>query len=150
MNTVLYKKMDYDPFTELAPLTLVAVSPNVLIVNPGLGVNSVKEFIAYAKAQPGKLNYGSIGNGSASHLTMELLKMQTGVDIVHVPYPGSPQVITSILANQVQAGFVVPGTAMPLVQSDQVKAIAVTSSARSPVLPDLPTVAEGRLPRLRV
>ena len=81
---------------------------------------------------------------------MELLKMQTGVDIVHVPYPGSPQVITSILANQVQAGFVVPGTAMPLVQSDQVKAIAVTSSARSPVLPDLPTVAEGRLPRLRV
>ena len=150
VNTVLYKKMDYHPFPELAPLTLVAVSPNVLIVNPGLGVNSVKEFIAYAKAQPGKLNYGSIGNGSASHLTMELLKMQTGVDIVHVPYPGSPQVITSILANQVQAGFVVPGTAMPLVQSDQVKAIAVTSSARSPVLPDLPTVAEGRLPRLRV
>ncbi len=146
VNTVLYKKMDYDPFTELAPLTLVAVSPNVLIVNPSLGVNSVKEFIDYAKAQPGKLNYGSIGNGSASHLTMELLKMQAGVDIVHVPYPGSPQVITSILANQVQAGFVVPGTAMPLVQSGRVKAIAVTSSARSPVLPDLPTVAEAGFP----
>jgi len=146
VNTVLYKKMDYDPFTELAPLTLVAVSPNVLIVNPSLGVNSVKEFIAYARAQPGKLNYGSIGNGSASHLTMELLKMQAGVDIVHVPYPGSPQVITSILANQVQAGFVVPGTAMPLVQSGRVKAIAVTSSARSPVLPDLPTVAEAGFP----
>jgi tripartite-type tricarboxylate transporter receptor subunit TctC len=146
VNTVLYKKMDYDPFTELAPLTLVAVSPNVLIVNPSLGVNSVKEFIDYAKAQPGKLNYGSIGNGSASHLTMELLKMQAGVDIVHVPYPGSPQVITSILANQVQAGFVVPGTAMPLVQSGRVKAIAVTSSTRSPVLPDLPTVAEAGFP----
>ncbi len=146
VNTVLYKKMEYDPFTELAPLTLVAVSPNVLIVNPGLGVNSVKEFIDYAKAQPGKLNYGSIGNGSASHLTMELLKMQAGVDIVHVPYPGSPQVITSILANQVQAGFVVPGTAMPLVQSGRVKALAVTSSARSPVLPDLPTVAEAGFP----
>jgi len=146
VNTVLYKKMDYDPFTELVPLTLVAVSPNVLIVNPGLGVNSVKEFIDYAKAQPGKLNYGSIGNGSASHLTMELLKMQAGVDIVHVPYPGSPQVITSILANQVQAGFVVPATAMPLVQSGRVKAIAVTSSAKSPVLPDLPTVAEAGFP----
>jgi tripartite-type tricarboxylate transporter receptor subunit TctC len=146
VNTVLYKKMEYDPFTELTPITLVAVSPNVLIVNPSLGVNSVKEFIDYAKAQPGKLNYGSIGNGSASHLTMELLKMQAGVDIVHVPYPGSPQVITSILANQVQAGFVVPGTAMPLVQSGRVKAIAVTSSARSPVLPDLPTVAEGGFP----
>jgi tripartite-type tricarboxylate transporter receptor subunit TctC len=146
VNTMLYKKMEYDPFTELAPITLVAVSPNVLIVNPSLGVNSVKEFIDYAKAQPGKLNYGSIGNGSASHLTMELLKMQAGIDVVHVPYPGSPQVITSILANQVQAGFVVPGTAMPLVQSGRVKAIAVTSSARSPVLPDLPTVAEAGFP----
>jgi len=146
VNTVLYKKMEYDPFTELAPITLVALSPNVLIVNPGLGVNSVKEFIDYAKAQPGKLNYGSIGNGSASHLTMELLKMQAGLDIVHVPYPGSPQVNTAILANQIQAGFVVPGTAMPLVQSGRVKALAVTSSAKSPVLPDLPTVAESGFP----
>jgi len=146
VNTVLYKKMEYDPFTELAPITLVALSPNVLIVNPGLGVNSVKEFIDYAKARPGKLNYGSVGNGSASHLTMELLKMQAGLDIVHVPYPGSPQVNTAILANQIQAGFVVPGTAMPLVQSGRVKALAVTSSAKSPVLPDLPTVAESGFP----
>jgi tripartite-type tricarboxylate transporter receptor subunit TctC len=146
VNTVLYKKMEYDPFTELAPITLVAVSPNVLIVNPGLGVNSVKEFIDYAKARPGKLNYGSVGNGSASHLTMELLKMQAGVDIVHVPYPGSPQVVTAILANQIQAGFVVPATAMPLVQSGRVKALAVSSSVKSPVLPDLPTVAEAGFP----
>jgi tripartite-type tricarboxylate transporter receptor subunit TctC len=143
VNTVLYKKMEYDPFTELAPITLVAVSPNVLIVNPSLGVNSVKEFVDYARARPGKLNYGSVGNGSASHLTMELLKMQAGVDIVHVPYPGSPQVNTAILANQIQAGFVVPGTAMPLVQSGRVKALAVTSSTRSPVLPDLPTIADA-------
>ena len=142
VNTVLFKKMEYDPFTELAPITLVALSPNVLIVNPGLGVNTVKEFIAYAKERPGKLNYGSVGNGSASHLTMELLKMQAGIDVVHVPYPGSPQVNTAILANQIQAGFVVPGTAMPLVQSGRVKALAVTSSSKSPVLPDLPTVAE--------
>lgn len=146
VNTVLYKKMEYDPFTELAPITLVALSPNVLIVNPSLGVNSVKEFIDYAKARPGKLNYGSVGNGSASHLTMELLKMQAGLDIVHVPYPGSPQVNTAILANQIQAGFVVPGTAMPLAQSGRVKALAVTSSAKSPVLPDLPTVAEAGFP----
>ncbi len=146
VNTVLYKKMEYDPFAELAPITLVALSPNVLIVNPSLGVNSVKEFIAYVKARPGKLNYGSVGNGSASHLTMELLKMQAGLDIVHVPYPGSPQVNTAILANQIQAGFVVPGTAMPLAQSGRVKALAVTSSAKSPVLPDLPTVAEAGFP----
>ena len=146
VNTVLYKKMEYDPFTELVPVTLVALSPNVLIVNPSLGVNSVREFIAYVKARPGKLNYGSVGNGSASHLTMELLKMQAGLDIVHVPYPGSPQVNTAILANQIQAGFVVPGTAMPLVQSGRVKALAVTSSTKSPVLPDLPTVAEAGFP----
>ena len=146
VNTVLYKKMEYDPFTELAPITLVALSPNVLVVNPSLGVNSVQEFIAYAKARPGQLNYGSVGNGSASHLTMELLKMQAGVDIVHVPYPGSPQVNTAILANQIQAGFVVPGTAMPMVQSGRVKALAVTSGAKSPVLPDLPTIAESGYP----
>ncbi len=146
VNTVLYRKMEYDPFTELAPITLVALSPNVLVVNPGLGVNSVREFIDYVKARPGQLNYGSVGNGSASHLTMELLKMQAGLDIVHVPYPGSPQVNAAILANQVQAGFVVPGTAMPLAQSGRIKALAVTSGARSPVLPDLPTIAEAGLP----
>ena len=143
VNTVLFKKMEYDPFTELTPITLVALSPNVLIVNPSLGVNTVKEFIAYAKERPGKLNYGSVGNGSASHLTMELLKMQAGIDVLHVPYPGSPQVNTAILANQIQAGFVVPGTAMPLVQSGRVKALAVTSLTKSPVLPDLPTIAEA-------
>ena len=143
VNTVLFKKMEYDPFTELTPITLVALSPNVLIVNPSLGVNTVKEFIEYAKARPGKFNYGSVGNGSASHLTMELLKMQTGIDVLHVPYPGSPQVNTAILANQIQAGFVVPGTAMPLVQSGRVKALAVTSLTKSPVLPDLPTIAEA-------
>jgi len=146
VNTVLYKKMEYDPFKELAPITLVALSPNVLVVDPKLGVNTVKEFIDYVKARPGKLNYGSVGNGSASHLTMELLKMRSGMDIVHVPYPGSPQVNTAIVSGQIQAGFVVPGTAMPLVQSGRVKAIAVTSSARSPVLPDLPTVAEAGFP----
>lgn len=146
VNTVLYKKMEYDPFAELAPITLVALSPNVLIVNPSLGVNSVQEFVAYVKAHPGKLNYGSVGNGSASHLTMELLKMQAGLDIVHVPYPGSPQVNTAILANQIQAGFVVPGTAMPLAQSGRIRALAVTSSAKSPVLPNLATVAESGFP----
>jgi len=146
VNTALYKKMAYDPFTELAPVTLVALSPNVLVVNPSLGVNSVQEFIDYVKARPGKLNYGSVGNGSSSHLTMELLKMQAGLDIVHVPYPGSPQVNAAILANQIQAGFIVPGTAMPLAQSGRVKALAVTSGTKSPVLPELPTIAEAGFP----
>jgi tripartite-type tricarboxylate transporter receptor subunit TctC len=146
VNTVLYKKMEYDPFKELAPITLVALSPNVLIVNPSLGVNTVKEFIDYVKARPGKLNYGSVGNGSASHLTMELLKMRSGMDIVHVPYPGSPQVNTAIVSGQIQAGFVVPATAMALAQAGRLKALAVTSSVRSVVVPELPTVAEAGFP----
>jgi tripartite-type tricarboxylate transporter receptor subunit TctC len=146
VNTVLYKKMEYDPFKELAPITLVALSPNVLVVDPKLGVNTVKEFIDYVKARPGKLNYGSVGNGSASHLTMELLKMRSGMDIVHVPYPGSPQVNTAIVSGQIQAGFVVPATAMALVQAGRLKALAVTSSVRSVVVPELPTVAEAGFP----
>ena len=84
-------------------------------MEPKLGVNSVREFVALVKTRPGKFNYGSVGNGSASHLTMEMLKAETGIDIVHVPYPGSPQVNTAILNGQIQAGFVVPATAMPLV-----------------------------------
>jgi len=146
VNTVLYKKMQYDPFTELTPITLVAASPNVLVVDPALGVNTVKEFIDYVKARPGKLNYGSVGNGSASHLTMELLKMRSGIDIVHVPYPGSPQVTTAIVAGQIQAGFVVPATAMPLAHAGRLKALAVTSSVRSAVVPELPTIAEAGFP----
>lgn len=146
VNTVLYSKLPYDPFTDLAPITLVAASPNVLVVDPKLGVGSVKEFVALAKSEPGKLNYGSVGNGSASHLTMELLKTQAGIDIVHVPYPGSPQVNAAIAGGQIAAGFVVPATAMPLVQGGRMKALAVTSAARSPVLPDLPTVAEAGFP----
>lgn len=146
VNKVLYSKLGFDPFTDLAPITLVAASPNVLVIDPRLGVSSVKEFVALAKSQPGRLNYGSVGNGSASHLTMELLKTQAGIDIVHVPYPGSPQVNTAIAGGQIAAGFVVPATAMPLVRGGRMKALAVTSSVRSAVLPELPTVAEAGFP----
>ena len=146
VNKVLYSKLEFDPFRDLAPITLVAASPNVLVVDPKLAVGSVKEFVALAKSQPGKLNYGSVGNGSASHLTMELLKTRAGIDIVHVPYPGSPQVNTAIVGGQIAAGFVVPATAMPLVQGARLKALAVTSSVRSVVLPELPTVAEAGFP----
>src|SRR5260221_7348523 len=106
--------MEYDPFKDLAPVSLVGASPNVLVVDPRLNVDSVKEFVALAKSQPGKLNYGSVGNGSASHLTMELFKEAAGIDLVHVPYPGSPQVNTAILTGQIAAGLVDPATATPL------------------------------------
>src|SRR6266850_5330891 len=148
VNSVLYRKMDYDPFKDLAPVCLVAASPNLLVVDPGLNINSVKELVALAKAQPGKLNYGSVGSGSASHLTMELFKEVAQLDIVHVPYPGSPQVNTAILTGQIAAGFVVPATAMPLVQAGRLKALAVTTSVRSIVLPEYPTLAEGGYPEV--
>jgi tripartite-type tricarboxylate transporter receptor subunit TctC len=115
-------------------------------VDAKLGAATLQEFIALAKAQPGKLNYGSVGNGSASHLTMELLKQRAGIDLVHVPYPGSPQVNTAILNGQIAGGFVVPATAMPLVHSGRLKALGATTTTRSVVLPDVPTVAEQGFP----
>jgi tripartite-type tricarboxylate transporter receptor subunit TctC len=142
VNTVLLKSMEYDPFTELAPITVVAASPNVLVVDPKLGVERLQDFVELAKSQPGKLNYGSVGNGSASHLTMELLKQRAGLELVHVPYPGSPQVNTAIVTGQIAAGFVVPATAMPLVQAGRLKALGATTAVRSVVLPDTPTIAE--------
>ncbi len=148
VNTVLYRKMEYDPFKDLAAVSLVGASPNLLVVDPALKVESVKEFVALAKSQPGKLNYGSVGNGSTSHLTMELFKEAAGLELVHVPYPGSPQVNTAILSGQVAAGFVVPATAMPLVQSGRLKALAVTTSVRSIVLPEYPTLAEAGYPQV--
>jgi tripartite-type tricarboxylate transporter receptor subunit TctC len=146
VNTVLLQRMEYDPFRELAPVTVVAASPNVLVVDPKLGVSDVQAFVALAKAQPGKLNYGSVGNGSASHLTMELLNQLAGIALVHVPYPGSPQVNTAILNGQIAGGFVVPATAMPLVQAGRLKALGATTTTRSVVLPDLPTIAEQGFP----
>jgi tripartite-type tricarboxylate transporter receptor subunit TctC len=146
VNTVLMQKMEYDPFRELAPVAIVAASPNVLVVDPKLGVDDVKAFVALAKRRPGALNFGSIGNGSASHLTMELLKQSAGIDLVHVPYPGSPQVNAAILSGQIAGGFVVPATALPLVQAGRLKALGATTATRSVVLPDLPTIAEQGFP----
>jgi len=146
VNTVLLQKMEYDPFKELAPITVLATSPNVLVVDPKLDVSTLKGFIAAAKSRPGMLNYGSVGNGSASHLTMELLKQLAGIDLVHVPYPGSPQVNTAILNGEIAGGFVVPATAMPLVQAGRLQALGATTTTRSVVLPDMPTLAEQGFP----
>ena len=146
VNKLLYAKLEYDPFKDLAPVSLVATSPMVLVVDPKLGVASMKEFVALARTQPGKLDYGSAGNGTAGHLAMELLKSQAGIDIVHVPYAGSLQVNTAIVSGQIAAGFVTPTTVMPLVQGGRMQALAVASIERFPVLPDLPTVVEAGFP----
>ncbi|MBX6318720.1 MAG: tripartite tricarboxylate transporter substrate binding protein [Pigmentiphaga sp.] len=146
----LYSKLNYDPLKDLAPVTLVATSPNVLVVPPSLNVNSVRDFINLAKKEPGKLNYGSVGAGSSAHLAMELLKGKEGLDLLHVPYAGFPQVVTAMLGGQVQAGFMVPAIAMPQVRDGKIKALAVTSTKRSPALPDLPTMAEQGVPDFEV
>ena len=142
----LYTKLPYDPIKDLAPVTLVATSPNVLVVDPALKVDSVAALEALVKKEPGKLNYGSVGAGSSAHLAMELFKGRQGLDILHVPYAGFPQVITAMLGNQVQAAFMVPAIAMPQVRDGRIKALAVTSLQRSPTLPDLPTMVEQGSP----
>jgi tripartite-type tricarboxylate transporter receptor subunit TctC len=143
---LLSKHLGYDPTSELAPVALVATSPNVLVVEPRLGANTLAEFVRIAKAKPGQLNYGSIGNGSASHLAMELFKTRAGIDLLHVPYQGFPQVVNAILAGQVQAGFMVPGIAMGQVRAGKLKALGVTTLGRVASLPELPTLAEQGYP----
>lgn len=139
---LLSKSLPYDPAKELAPVTLVATSPNVLVVSPQLGVETLADFVRVAKEHRGQLNYGSVGNGSASHLAMELFKARAGIDLVHVPYQGFPQVVNAILAGQVQAGFMVPGIAMGQVRAGKLKALGVTTLGRSAALPEMPTFAE--------
>lgn len=139
---LLSKSLNYDPVKELAPVSLVATSPNVLVVDPKLGVATLADFVRIAKQKKGQLNYGSVGNGSASHLAMELFKSRAGVDIVHVPYQGFPQVVNAILGGQVQAGFMVPGIAMGQVRAGKLNALGVTTLGRAASLPELPTLVE--------
>ncbi|WP_116355499.1 tripartite tricarboxylate transporter substrate-binding protein [Cupriavidus taiwanensis] len=140
---MLSRNLNYDPFRQLAPVTLVATSPNVLVVDARLPAHNLREFVALARAKPGELNYGSPGNGSASHLAMEQLKAMAGVDLQHVPYPGFPQITTAMVGGQVQAAFMVPAIAMPQVNAGKLRVLAVTTTGRTAVLPSVPTVAES-------
>ncbi len=139
---LLSVNLNYDPVKDLTPVTLVATSPNVLVVDPKLGANTLADFVRIAKEKGGQLNYGSVGNGSAAHLAMELFKARAGLDIVHVPYQGFPQVVNAILAGQVQAGFMVPAIAMGQVRAGKLKALGVTTLGRAGSLPDLPSFVE--------
>ena len=139
---LLSANLGYDPQKDLAPVTLVATSPNVLVVDPKLGASTLADFVRIAKEKGGQLNYGSVGNGSAAHLAMELFKARAGLDIVHVPYQGFPQVVNAILGGQVQAGIMVPGIAMGQVRAGKLKALGVTTLGRSGSLPDLPSFVE--------
>ena len=143
----LYKRtLGYDPLTDLAPITLVATSPNVLTVTPSLGVKNVQEFVELARQRAGALNYGSVGPGSSAHLAMEMFKEDAGIDLTQIPYPGFPQVITAIIGGDVQAGFMVPAIAMPQVRDGRAQALAVTSLEPSPALPGIPTMTSQGYP----
>lgn len=143
----LYKKtLGYDPLKDLAPITLVATSPNVLTVPSDLPVNNAQEFVKLARERAGALNYGSVGPGSSAHLAMEMFKHEAKLELVHIPYSGFPQVITAIIGGDVQAGFMVPAIAMPQMRIGKVKALAVTSLQPSDALPGLPTMAAQGFP----
>ncbi|MBX3600299.1 MAG: tripartite tricarboxylate transporter substrate binding protein [Rubrivivax sp.] len=142
----MYKGLKYDPATDLVPVSLIAESAGVLIVHPSVQARTLPEFIALAKAQPGKLNYASAGNGSAIHMATELFKHMTGTDLLHVPYKGSAPAMADLLGGQVQLMFENIATALPQIQAGKVRAIAVTGRARNASLPDLPTIAEAGVP----
>jgi tripartite-type tricarboxylate transporter receptor subunit TctC len=139
----LYKKMPYDAMKDIVPIVITTTQPNVLAVNANLPVKTVQELIAYAKANPGKLSYASVGNGSSSHLAMELLKSEGGFDAVHVPFNGAPPAAQSVAAGDTQMLFAVASGIAGLVQSGKIRQIAVTSSGRFDSLKDLPSVNES-------
>ena len=145
-NQALYSHLGYDPVKDFAPVALVAIQPNILVVYPSVPAHSVKELIAYAKANPGKLNYASTGAGVAAHLSAELFKTMAGVDMVHVPYKGAQPALTDVIAGQCQLMFATSASVIPYIKAGRLRALAVTTSKRSPSLPDLPTVAEAGVP----
>lgn len=141
-NTVLYKKLPYNPFTDLAPITFGVHQPNVIAVSPALGVNSMPELFALFKQNPGKYNYASIGAGSLSHLSMELIKSLTGTYVVHIPYTSSPAAVTSLIAGDTQIASLAPLAVMPHVPTGRLKVLAISTPQRSPLLPNVPTFKE--------
>jgi len=142
----LLQKLPYDVQKDLAPVVITSSQPNVLAVNAALPVKSLAELVAYAKANPGKLSYASVGNGSSSHLNMELLKAMAGFDAVHVPFNGSPPAVTATIQGETQMMFAVMQPLQPQIQAGKLRAIAVTTAKRFPLLPELPAIADSGYP----
>jgi len=145
INQTLYKKLNYDPLTDLVPVVQIADVPNVLVVHPSLPVKSFEEFVAYAKANPGKLNYSSTGVGTSSHLSGFMLTERIGTQATHIPYKGA-DALNDLLSGRVQFMFATIPSVMPHIQAGKLRALAVSSAKRSRSLPDLPTVAEKGFP----
>jgi len=145
INVTLFDKLPYDPATDLVPLTLAVKSPQYLVVNPATGITSVSDFIAKAKANPTKFSYGSVSLGSASHLTMEMMKADAKFFMTHVPYRGAGPAVSDLLAGNVQAGFFVPGNVQGFVKDGRLRLLATTGQKRFPSTPDIPTLQEAGL-----
>jgi len=145
ISPALYKNVGYDPIKSFAPVAMVGSSSQILLVNAALPVKSVSELVAYAKASPGRVHFGSPGYGTQPHLSGEFLKLRAGADIVHVPYRGSAPAFTDLLAGQIQMIFDA-GPALPLIESGKIRALAVTSEGRNRNLPDVPTMIESGFP----
>lgn len=145
INPSLYRKLAYDPVRDFAPITLIALTSQVLVVHPSLPVSSVKELVTYAKKRPGQIHYSSAGNGSQPHLTAELFKSRTGIDIVHVPYKGAPPAMNDLLAGHVALSFATSPSAVPQVKNGKLRALAVSTAKRIAALPNVPTLDESGL-----
>ena len=143
INTLLFSKLPYDPRKDIAPITQLVTQPSVLAVNPELKVNTVGELVALLKANPGKYNFASIGNGSLSHLAMEAIAIKSGTKLVHVPYPSSPQAITAVIRGDAQMACLPAISVTPQAKAGKVKILAVSTAKRSPYLPDVPTLKES-------
>ena len=146
VNPALYEKLSYDPIADFAPVGMVAEFPFVIVVSKNFPAQSVKELIAMAKAHPGEINYASAGNGTGQHLSMELFKLMTGVNLTHVPYRGAAPAYTDVISGQVPVFIDNLASALGQIKGGNVRALAVTSKQRSPLLPDVPTVEEAGVP----
>ena len=146
ISPLMYRNVGYDALKAFAPIARLGTTSDILVTNPNFSARSLGELIAYAKANPGKLNYSTPGLGTPPHLIAEMLKLRAGVEIVHVPYKSGGQSIQAVVAGEVQLTFENPAVALPLVQAGVVRALAVTSEARHPQAPDVPTLIEGGLP----
>jgi tripartite-type tricarboxylate transporter receptor subunit TctC len=146
LNVSLYRKLPYDPIRDFTPVSLVATAPNVLVVHPSVPAKSVKELISLAKAKPGQLNFSSSGNGGVSHLSAELFRSVAGIDIVHIPYKGAGPAMTALLGGEVQIMMATTPVASTQMKANRVRALALSSAKRSPLSPELPTIAEAGFP----